>query len=143
MKGEDTFELKDVESQFAPYLDDIIDTNDLPVPKEGEQSLPDRSQWPNESQHILHEMSIVKNRVGFDEPAFREQCQRVQAELQQELKTIVDTLYDSLDGIVASIAKQVYQIQMSYIKEFEGQLTDIRRSTIQAGTIWRESLLIH
>lgn len=84
------------EGQFDPFLDEIIDSNDLPTrlptPSEMAQDRADPGTWIAKtapiqgSKHVLHEMAIVKSRLGFDEQAFREQCQRVHSELSQEFK---------------------------------------------------------
>ena len=80
--------------QFAPFLDEIIDTNDLEPVSPGSSNVspsePNR-QWMTigdmgTSKHIFQEMSIVKSRIGFDEQEFREQCQRVQTMLTSEFK---------------------------------------------------------
>lgn len=84
-----------MDSQFAPFLEDIIDSNDLPLAPElpDTHGVPNALQWITSSgidpssKHILQEMSIVQSRIGFDEHGFREKCQRVQAELCQEFKS--------------------------------------------------------
>lgn len=83
--------LEAMDIQFAPFLDEIvIDTNEL------ESATTSRANtevaWPTNnvggSKHILHEMSIVRSRIGFDEQVFRDKCQQVQSELCQEFKGI-------------------------------------------------------
>lgn len=76
------------ESQFAPFLDEIIDAGNLELVTE--DHVPAREeQWPphhSDSKHLLQEISMVKTCTGFDEHAFRERCQRMQSELCQEFK---------------------------------------------------------
>ncbi|PJF18016.1 hypothetical protein PSACC_02183 [Paramicrosporidium saccamoebae] len=125
------------DSQFAPFIDEIIDTNELdmalaPVEK--------RDQWESNSnvggsKHILHEMSIVKSRIGFSEQQFRDKCQKLQSELCQEFKEIVDGIYDALDAMVADFSKTMYQVQMDSLRDFEKQLSEVRRVSLQAGTL--------
>jgi hypothetical protein len=130
------------DSQFAPFLDEIIDTNDLPLaideaqPRDSNLQLWMTSSGPSSSSaHVLHEMSIVRSRIGFDEQAFREKCQRLQAELASEFKSLIDGIYDMLDALVAEYSKSMYQIQVEQLKDFELQLAEIRRSSVQAATM--------
>lgn len=77
------------ESQFAPFLDEIIDARDLDLVSEAHVP-PGEKHWtpvPNNSKHLLQEISMVKSRTGFDEHAFRERCQSAQSELSQEFKS--------------------------------------------------------
>lgn len=93
----DTVNFKEMgDSQFAPFLDEIIDANDLPLPADQAVQSGELSKWSkhqsgsepslNGSNHILQEMTIVRSRIGFDEQAFRDKCQKIQAELCQEFK---------------------------------------------------------
>lgn len=95
--GGDTASFKEIgDSQFAPFLDEIIDANDLPLPADQTVQSGELSKWSkyqsggepslNGSNHILQEMTIVRSRIGFDEQAFRDRCQKIQAELCQEFK---------------------------------------------------------
>ncbi len=108
--------IKDVtggEGRFEPFFEetDVIDAHDLVTVYDdqmlvtsnhsGMPNTPDHSfaNAPMETtvgmttqpmtggaKHILQEMSIVKNRLGFDEQAFRDHCQKMQSELCQEFK---------------------------------------------------------
>ena len=80
-------------------------------------------------------MSTVKTRLGFDEQAFRELCHHHQANLNCELKAIVDQLYDCLDVMVAEISKTLYQSQSAAFKHYDDKLVEIRKTAVQAESV--------
>ena len=47
---------------------------------------------------------------------------------------IVDELYDVLERIVSEYSKTMYQLQVDSLKDFESELSEIRRITVQTGT---------
>lgn len=89
----------------------------------------------NGNQILLKEIEMIKERSGFDERLFRERCQKVQKELCERFKCIVDELYDEMDKVVQELSKQLYQIQNDHMRNFDVRLTRIRHNGIQATTI--------
>lgn len=78
-----------LEPQFTPFMDEIIDANQLErIPILEADIPPSEQQWldTTRSKHAIHEIAIVKSRIGFDEHEFRAKCQQVQAAMCQEFK---------------------------------------------------------
>lgn len=58
-----------------------------------------------------------------------------------DVAEIVNGIYDALDAMVAEYSKSMYQIQMENLCDFEKQLSEIRRASLQAGLIDQMSCL--
>lgn len=103
-------------------------------------------QHQTSATHSFQEISIVKNRTGFDEQQFRDECQKQQHELGEKFKGtiinakhvnycigIVEKLYDCLDMMVADVSKSIYHQQTDNYHQLEDRLSSIRRGAFQAG----------
>lgn len=86
----------------------------------------------SKSNHIFHEMAIVKRRIDFDEQDFRERCHSACLGLSQEYKELISELYDTVDEFVALISKLLHRQQNAAYQEYEGQLAQIRRNSVEA-----------
>ena len=112
------------ESQFPPFMDEILDYDALESHQSvageapsGPPSYNDAPMTKYEPVANLNDIAMVRRAIDFDERAFRADCQALQAEMAQEFKGLisqidnyptlemVDKLYDALDNVVAELSK--------------------------------------
>lgn len=93
--------------------------------------------------HQLHQQlgsfsEIVKQRIDFDECAFRAKVAELHTAAQTHIKKEVDALYDAIDEMVNSVSQQLYTMQLKTSSEVEEKIVEIRRNVHEGDRIGRE-----